>query len=98
MIKNKTKKIKKEVFYYPNIADQMWKQEVESLIPYLFGKGVDVAVLLLLIISIYTGIKDIQIVTNLTMIMILYSISLSSIASQFSHHFIQNKKKNVKKV
>lgn len=42
MIKNKTKKIKKEVFYYPNIADQMWKQEVESLIPYLFGKGVDV--------------------------------------------------------
>lgn len=56
-------------------------------------KGVDVAVVLLLIISIYSGIKNIDIVINLTMLMILYTIALSSITSQFSNYFLGKSKK-----
>ena len=52
-------------------------------------KGVDVDVILLLIISIYTGIRNIEIVINLTMLMIIYTIALSSITSQFSSYFLK---------
>ena len=33
---------KKEVKYYTDEPDSMWKSEVESLLPWLFGKGVDI--------------------------------------------------------
>jgi len=33
---------KKEVKYYTDEQDPMWRSEVESLLPWLFGKGVDI--------------------------------------------------------
>jgi len=30
------------IFYYPHPTDNMWNRECEALIPYLFGKGVDI--------------------------------------------------------
>ena len=31
-----------KIIYYPHSMDDMWNQECEALIPFLFGKGVDV--------------------------------------------------------
>ena len=42
MTKKTPKKELSKIIYYPNTPDPMWKQEVEALMPYLSGKGVDV--------------------------------------------------------
>lgn len=60
-------------------------------------KGIDVALVLLLTISLYSGIKNIEIAINLVMILILYSIALSAAASPFSQYLL-GEKKNVKKI
>jgi cell volume regulation protein A len=52
-------------------------------------KGIDVAVVLLLITALHTQIDHISIITGLTMIMILYSIALSTITAQFSGTFLR---------
>jgi NhaP-type Na+/H+ or K+/H+ antiporter len=62
-------------------------------------KGIDVAIILLLIISVYSNIKNIEIVINTVMLMILYTVALSSVTSQFSGFFLNKKgKKIVKKI
>ncbi|MCK5282295.1 MAG: cation:proton antiporter [Nanoarchaeota archaeon] len=63
-------------------------------------KGIDIAVIVLLIISIYNNIPNIEIIINLTLLMILYTICLSSIVLQFSKYFLEHQKepKNVTKV
>lgn len=63
-------------------------------------KGVEGVVILLLIITMYSDINNIDIVINPLMIMILYSIAISSVVTQFSSYFITNKKgkSNVKKI
>jgi cell volume regulation protein A len=63
-------------------------------------KGVDVALILLLTLSIHSGVENMDIVINLAMIMVLYSIALSSIAGQFSNYLlgIEKGRKNVKKI
>jgi NhaP-type Na+/H+ or K+/H+ antiporter len=57
-------------------------------------KGVDVAVVSLMIIASYSHIRDIKIILNLGFLFILYSIVLSTIITRFSNYFLT---KNVTK-
>jgi len=64
-------------------------------------KGVDVAVIILIIISgSYSEIKGIEIVLRLCLLFVLYSIVLSTVATRFTDYFLNlnvSTKKNVKK-
>ncbi len=59
-------------------------------------KGVDIAVLILIINSFHQDILNIDILINNAMIILLYSIALSTIAGQFSKYFLG--KKSIKKI
>ena len=63
-------------------------------------KGIDVVVILLLIILVYSDIINIAIIIYPIMLMILYSITLSAVVCQLSGYFLEDKKGkiNVKKI
>lgn len=56
-------------------------------------KGIDVAVVVLLIISTASGIEGMDTVRNITLLFILYSIVLSTVSSLFNNWFFKNEKK-----
>jgi NhaP-type Na+/H+ or K+/H+ antiporter len=59
-------------------------------------KNIEVAVILLIIITLYSDIRNISAVINSTMLMILYSIALASVSSQFYGNFFNHQ--DVKKI
>ena len=53
-------------------------------------KNIEVAVILLIVISLYSGVPHIQILINIMMLMMIYSIALASVASQFFKSFFDS--------